>query len=112
VNDYALAEDVIEFFLNDKNSDALFAGAVVNMTDKKLIKKAASYVTTDLEGLHKDNDIEGSIVIKLITDNPDQAQELRDGADKLTAFFVGQAMKESKGTANPGTVAKLLKELL
>jgi len=52
------------------------------------------------------------LVIKLITDNPDQAQELRDGADKLTAFFVGQAMKESQGTANPGTVAKLLKELL
>ena len=40
----------------------MFAGAIADVTDKKLIKKTASYVTTDLEGLHKDNSIEGSII--------------------------------------------------
>ncbi|MFQ5519005.1 MAG: hypothetical protein ACE5E3_03285, partial [Mariprofundus sp.] len=36
----------------------------------------------------------------------------RGGKDKLLGFFVGQVMKASRGTANPGMVNQRLKELL
>ncbi|MFA6138253.1 MAG: Asp-tRNA(Asn)/Glu-tRNA(Gln) amidotransferase subunit GatB [Sulfurimonas sp.] len=48
----------------------------------------------------------------VIAANPDKADEYRSGKDKLFGFFVGQVMKESKGSANPQTVNELLKAKL
>ncbi len=48
----------------------------------------------------------------VIAANPDKAEEYRSGKDKLFGFFVGQVMKESKGSANPQTVNELLKAKL
>jgi aspartyl-tRNA(Asn)/glutamyl-tRNA(Gln) amidotransferase subunit B len=38
--------------------------------------------------------------------------EYRSGKDKLFGFFVGQAMKASKGKANPAQLNELLKQKL
>ncbi|MCG6932754.1 MAG: hypothetical protein LJE57_03855, partial [Gallionella sp.] len=38
--------------------------------------------------------------------------EYRSGKDKLFGFFVGQAMKASKGQANPAQVNDILKKKL
>jgi aspartyl-tRNA(Asn)/glutamyl-tRNA(Gln) amidotransferase subunit B len=48
----------------------------------------------------------------VIAANPEKAEEYRGGKDKLFGFFVGQVMKESKGSANPQTVNELLKAKL
>ncbi len=48
----------------------------------------------------------------VIAANGDKAEEYRSGKDKLFGFFVGQVMKESKGSANPQTVNELLKAKL
>jgi aspartyl-tRNA(Asn)/glutamyl-tRNA(Gln) amidotransferase subunit B len=48
----------------------------------------------------------------VIAANPEKAEEYRSGKDKLFGFFVGQVMKESKGSANPQTVNELLKAKL
>ena len=52
------------------------------------------------------------IIQKIITDNQEQVAAYKGGKDKLFGFFVGQAMKETKGRANPQLLNKLLKEEL
>lgn len=45
----------------------------------------------------------------IIAANGDKVAEYKSGKDKLFGFFVGQVMKESKGTANPQAVNDILK---
>lgn len=52
------------------------------------------------------------ILDEIIANNPDNVEQFKAGKDKLFAFFVGQAMKATKGQANPGVINKLLKEKL
>jgi aspartyl-tRNA(Asn)/glutamyl-tRNA(Gln) amidotransferase subunit B len=51
-------------------------------------------------------------VDQVIADNPDQAQQIRDGNDKAIGWFVGQVMKATGGKANPGTVNQMLRDKL
>ena len=44
--------------------------------------------------------------------NTDKVKEYKSGKDKLFGFFVGQAMKESKGKGNPQLINKILKDKL
>jgi aspartyl-tRNA(Asn)/glutamyl-tRNA(Gln) amidotransferase subunit B len=53
-----------------------------------------------------------AIIDAIISANADKVAEYRSGKDKLFGFFVGQTMKESKGTANPAKVNELLKSRL
>jgi len=53
-----------------------------------------------------------AIIIEVMAANPAQVEGYRGGKDKLMGFFVGQVMKASRGTANPGMVNQRLKELL
>lgn len=48
----------------------------------------------------------------VINANQDKVAEYKGGKDKLFGFFVGQVMKESKGSANPATVNEILKAKL
>jgi aspartyl-tRNA(Asn)/glutamyl-tRNA(Gln) amidotransferase subunit B len=45
----------------------------------------------------------------VIAANTDKVAEYKSGKDKLFGFFVGQVMKESKGSANPQSVNEILK---
>ncbi|ALA24057.1 glutamyl-tRNA amidotransferase [Piscirickettsia salmonis] len=53
-----------------------------------------------------------AIVDDVIAANPTQLEQYRSGKDKLFGFFVGQAMKASKGKANPAELNKVLKHKL
>jgi aspartyl-tRNA(Asn)/glutamyl-tRNA(Gln) amidotransferase subunit B len=53
-----------------------------------------------------------AIIRQVIEKNPKQAEQLRAGKTALMGFFVGQVMKETKGSANPQLVNDLLKKLL
>lgn len=53
------------------------------------------------------------VIIKAIIDqNPAQIAEYKAGKEKLWAFFVGQAMKQTKGQANPELINQILKRYL
>ena len=52
-----------------------------------------------------------AIMEKIFADNPSEVERLRGGDAKLTAFFVGQAMKASKGKANPKEINRIIAEL-
>jgi aspartyl-tRNA(Asn)/glutamyl-tRNA(Gln) amidotransferase subunit B len=52
------------------------------------------------------------IIEEVMTANPNQLNDYRSGKDKLFGFFVGQAMKASKGQASPEMLNELLKKKL
>jgi aspartyl-tRNA(Asn)/glutamyl-tRNA(Gln) amidotransferase subunit B len=52
------------------------------------------------------------IVQRIIEANPAQAAEYRAGKEKAFNFFVGQAMKATKGQANPAQLTELLRKRL
>ena len=52
------------------------------------------------------------IVDEIIAANPTQVADYRGGKDKLFGFFVGLAMKASKGKANPAQLNEVLKKKL
>ena len=51
-------------------------------------------------------------VEEVIAANPQSVQDYRSGKEKAIGFLVGRTMKVMKGKADPGSVNKLLKELL
>ncbi|WP_237003903.1 Asp-tRNA(Asn)/Glu-tRNA(Gln) amidotransferase subunit GatB [Helicobacter pylori] len=64
-------------------------------------------------GLSQVNDTEAIVkaIEEVLKNNADKVLEYKSGKDKLFGFFVGQAMKNLKGT-NPSVVNAILKEKL
>lgn len=52
------------------------------------------------------------VVESLVDKHPDEAQRYRDGKTALIAFFVGQAMRETKGQADAQVLAELFRRTL
>ena len=67
--------------------------------EKDLIQK------NDTEELRK-------IIEIIISNNPKVADEYKSGKESVLQFFVGQGMKESRGSANPEILKKIALELL
>ncbi len=53
-----------------------------------------------------------SVCAGVVERNPKQAEAYRAGKAALFGYFVGQVMKETKGSANPALVNEILKRLL
>ena len=64
-----------------------------------------------LSQISDENEIE-SIVDNVLNSNPENVKKYKNGKDKLFGFFVGEAMKLSKGKANPKIVNDLIKKKL
>lgn len=64
------------------------------------------------KGLLQENSDEALVplVEKIISDNPGVVSEYKKGKEASLQFLVGQGMKETRGTANPGVLADLLKK--
>lgn len=52
------------------------------------------------------------LVDQIIADNPDEVERYKGGKKQLMGFFVGQAMKASKGKANPKMVTQMVTKKL
>ena len=68
----------------------------------------------DARGLRQISDTGaiGKVLDDLLAQFPDQVEKYRGGDAKLFQFLVGQAMKATKGKANPAQVNELLRERL
>lgn len=53
-----------------------------------------------------------TIVTEVLTENPNEVIEYKNGKTKLLSFFIGQVMKKMHGQANPKLVNKALHNLL
>ena len=82
--------------------------AMTNMTELDPVSYAEEH---DL--IQKNNTEELQPVIQKIIDaHPDIVTEYKSGKDSVLQYFVGQIMKETKGSANPKMTMDLLKEML
>ena len=52
------------------------------------------------------------MIDSIIAANPGQVEQYRSGKEGLLGFFVGQVMKETKGTADPRVVNERIREKL
>ncbi|MEA3398448.1 MAG: Asp-tRNA(Asn)/Glu-tRNA(Gln) amidotransferase subunit GatB [Patescibacteria group bacterium] len=52
------------------------------------------------------------IINKIISNNPEQVNDFKNGKETLMQFFVGQTMAATSGKANPKMVKEILKKLL
>jgi aspartyl-tRNA(Asn)/glutamyl-tRNA(Gln) amidotransferase subunit B len=64
-----------------------------------------------LEQIGSTDELE-AIVKQLVANNPAQVEQYKSGKDKMFGFFVGMAMKETKGKGNPQIIQELLKKYL
>ena len=64
-----------------------------------------------LSQISDENEIE-SLVDNVLNSNPENVKNYKNGKEKLFGFFVGEAMKLSKGKANPKIVNDLIKKKL
>ncbi len=108
-------------------SSALLAGLLKRIADGTISGKIAKEVFAamwagegdadaiiEARGLKQVSDAGAieKIVDDILAANPAQVAEYRAGKDKVFGFFVGQAMKASKGKANPAQLNDILKKKL
>ncbi len=108
-------------------SSALLAGLLKRIADGTISGKIAKEVFAamwagegdadaiiEARGLKQVSDAGAieKIVDDILAANPAQVAEYRSGKDKVFGFFVGQAMKASKGKANPAQLNDILKKKL
>ncbi|MDH5580069.1 MAG: Asp-tRNA(Asn)/Glu-tRNA(Gln) amidotransferase subunit GatB, partial [Betaproteobacteria bacterium] len=106
---------------------AMLAGMIARISDNTLSGKLAKEVfdamwngegdadsIIEKRGLKQITDSSAieSLIDDIIASNPGQVAEYRSGKDKLFGFFVGLAMKASKGKANPAQLNDILKKKL
>ena len=77
-----------------------------NPRDPEVIIKENGWIQISDEGAIKE------VVLKIISENPQSVADYKGGKDKAIGFLVGQAMKETKGKANPGMLNKMFIEEL
>ncbi|MFH0874038.1 MAG: Asp-tRNA(Asn)/Glu-tRNA(Gln) amidotransferase subunit GatB [Candidatus Komeilibacteria bacterium] len=106
-------EDMTEFIVlvyqgkvNSSAAQTIFATMVTTGEDPQAI--------ADRLDLHQESNEESlsEIVRTIIENNPDQVNDYRSGKQAIMKYFVGLAMKESKGRGNPQVLEKLFKEEL
>ena len=77
-----------------------------NPRDPEDIIKEKGWIQISDEGAIKD------IVLKILDENPQSIADFKAGKDRALGFLVGQAMKETKGKANPQMLNKMFLEEL
>ena len=99
--------------------DNIENGKISNRQAKEVLEemcesgKGALEIIDDrgLSQISDENEIE-SLVDNVLNSNPENVKKYKNGKDKLFGFFVGEAMKLSKGKANPKIVNDLIKKKL
>ena len=84
----------------------VFEELLENPRDPEEIIKEKGWIQISDEGAIKE------VVQKILEANPDSIADYKAGKDRALGFLVGQAMKETKGKANPQLLNKLFLEEL
>ena len=77
-----------------------------NPKDPEEIVKEKGWIQISDEGAIKE------VVMKILENNPQSISDYKAGKDRALGFLVGQAMKETKGKANPQMLNKMFLEEL
>ena len=100
---------VQESLLSSSNAKALISEL---LTHSSMPKDVRAYA--DQQGMLQVSDTSAieSIVDEVLEANPQAAKDVQAGEAKAIGFLVGQVMKASRGTANPGLAQELIRKKL
>lgn len=95
--------------LSSTNAKALLTSLSTSGAEPKELAKYA-----EEQGFIQESDEEeiAKIVTEVISENPQAAEDVKNGEMKAIGFLVGQVMKKSLGKANPGLAQTLIKKQL
>ena len=93
---------IISEKISGKIAKEVFEDMFITQKDPNIIVKEKNLVQ-----LTDSNEIE-KIIEKILQDNQDKVNDYLNGKKKLLGYFIGVAMKESKGKANPKVLNKIL----
>ncbi len=101
-----LIEMISEGKISSRGAKDILALVVINDESPLKIAEERGLIQNHDEGALKE-------IVKIIIDkNPEVVATYKGGKENALMSLVGQVMKESKGSANPSLVQKILKELL
>jgi aspartyl-tRNA(Asn)/glutamyl-tRNA(Gln) amidotransferase subunit B len=128
LGDFSAALNKADLDLNDSPVSAqLLGGMIQRIADNTISGKIAKEVfeamwagegsadeVIEKKGLKQITDTSAieAMVDEILASNPGQVAEYKGGKEQLLGFFVGQAMKASKGKANPGQLNAILNKKL
>jgi aspartyl-tRNA(Asn)/glutamyl-tRNA(Gln) amidotransferase subunit B len=101
-----LIEMISQNQISSRSAKDILAMIVIEDNSPMEIAKAKDLLQKNDEGELK------QIVQGIIEANPKVVETYKSGKENAIMSLVGQVMKETKGSANPGLVQKLLKELI
>ena len=95
--------------------DNTISGKIAKTVFEAMIKDSSNVDDIiEAKGLKQITDIGeiAKLVNEIIANNPEQVEQFREGKEQVLSYLVGQAMKLSRGKANPAQVNQILKEKL
>lgn len=101
-----LVNNVDDKTLTSKNlKDILNTVLDSNLSIKEIIKESGIENITDEVAIRE-------VIKKIIKENPQSVKDYQERPDRTIKFFMGQVMKETKGSANPKVATNIIKEEL
>ena len=91
--------------ISSKIAKEIFPKVVAGENPNEIVKNEGLMQVSDDSELEK-------IINSIIKENPKPVDDFKAGNEKVSAFFVGQVMKETRGQANPTKVNELVIKLL
>ncbi|MGB4859010.1 MAG: Asp-tRNA(Asn)/Glu-tRNA(Gln) amidotransferase subunit GatB [Dokdonella sp.] len=92
--------------ISGKQAKEVFAAMLIGESDADAVIAARGMVQVSDEGALL------AAIDTMLAANPAQVTQFRDGNDKVFGYLVGQAMKATRGTANPKRLNELLRSRL
>jgi len=96
---------VLEKISSRAGKDVLLEIIHTNQEVEEIIK------TKGLEKISDGNKLE-AIILEIIKDNPNAAEDYKKGKENAIQFLIGQAMAKTRGAADPKVLEKLFREKL
>ena len=103
---YEYLSEIIELI---KNSKISFTSAKVILSELLNTDSTPNEVA-EQKNLFQENDTDkiSEMIVQILEENQDVVDRIKTGEDKLVGFLVGQVMKQSNGSVNPGMAKELL----
>ncbi len=101
-----IEKGTISSAIGKKVVEELFTLSKDEMKDPEVIIKEKGWIQISDEGAIKE------VVLKILEENPQSVADYKAGKDRALKFLLGQAMKETKGKANPQLLNKMFIEEL
>jgi aspartyl-tRNA(Asn)/glutamyl-tRNA(Gln) amidotransferase subunit B len=114
IDEFSISAERLTELSKLKLDDKINSSAMQTIFNEMLESdKSAQELAEEMNLLQvSDSDFIDPIIDTILSDNPDEVQRYKEGKKALIGFFIGQAMKQSRGKANPKQVRERITQKL